>query len=353
MHSFKTHDVEIEKLDLLTVSSEKLWSSRFTRSEYVGGESKLHRTGNIWKCSGDELLNISNNALIASAGLAYNKHLPLSLSPDAIWSAIAHGFSIWINENAEKVRDKFVEHKGKVKLTVDIPAHEASAPNWDHILGTFSEMLADYVGKKRRLFVNDFSTTTVDSRIGSEAVLMYAMGKYFEYGMRTTCAFPRITLEGAPRDWGKIVDRVRYMSDFSFSPDDQLKLWTDRLLPVVEEFASASKGKPDIGFWRGFYREDGGSGGPFVDGHVTSLFPYLRARGNSVRRNKWKTGMFGGSNPADFPSLYSPVEVEWEDTVLIRDMKFHGGVVGVSYSNNIVRPEVGWCVSEDIEKVTI
>jgi hypothetical protein len=353
MHSFKTHSVEIEKRELQTIDGHELWTGRLIEKERVEGgyTYKTYQTGKVWNCSKNNFVDIPNNAFVSAVGLAYNQHLPLSLSPDAVWSVIGHGFSIWINENAEKVRKRFVKHDGKEKLVVEIPGPEAHNPNWNRILREFSDMLADHVGKKRDLFVNDFSTTAVDARIGSEALLMYAMSKYFDYGMRTLCGFPRITIEGTPEDWEKIVDRVRYISEFALDENDQLKIWVDRLLPAVQEFADASKGSPNIAFWREFYKEDGGSGGPFVDGHINSLFPYLKNYKSNIFANEWEnTKRWHGPSPSDFPNSYSPVDVEWDDLGLMRDMKFHGGVIGVSYNNNIVRPEVGWCISETLEK---
>lgn len=355
MHSFTTHDVPVNSelsRRFVTLPGSDMWAERFTDRQWTNGKEIKTQKQRIWNCSDSKfLMNANGNAVMTAVGLAYNQHLPLSLSPDAIWSVVAHGFSIWINENAEKVRTKFVSHAGKVKLVVGIPAFEAHDPNWNRIMKEFSDKLSDHIGKKRDLFVNDFSTTTVDDRIGSEALLMYGMSKYFDYGMKTLCGFPKITIEGNPEDWEKIVDRVRTMGEYSLGNEDQLKIWVDNLLPTLEEFVTASKGNPNIDFWRSFYKEGGGSGGPYIGGHVVKLFPYLKTYKNVIRVNNFNTQgkTFEGPTTGDFLQCYSPVDVEWEDTSTVRDMKFYGGVIGVSFKENILRPEVGWCISEEIK----
>ena len=41
---------------------------------------------------------------------AYNSHGDVVLSPDEIWIQICSFFNKYVNDNAEKLRDKFVTH---------------------------------------------------------------------------------------------------------------------------------------------------------------------------------------------------------------------------------------------------
>ena len=50
--------------------------------------------------------------------VSYMHHLPLCLSPDDVWIVIMQGFCAYMNNNAEKLRKKFVDFKGKKLLTV-------------------------------------------------------------------------------------------------------------------------------------------------------------------------------------------------------------------------------------------
>lgn len=52
---------------------------------------------------------------------AWHNHWALILSPDDFWMAIAFAVSQFLQDksNAEKYRDTFVHHQGKMKLSVD------------------------------------------------------------------------------------------------------------------------------------------------------------------------------------------------------------------------------------------
>ncbi len=54
----------------------------------------------------------SPNAFIETVHLAYDNHLPLTLSPDDFWLCIAQGFGIHFNENVEELRERFVDFDG-------------------------------------------------------------------------------------------------------------------------------------------------------------------------------------------------------------------------------------------------
>ena len=58
------------------------------------------------------------HALVHAVGIAYADHYPLVLSPDVIWLAIAQGFAMHVTANAERLRERFVRHKGKVTIGV-------------------------------------------------------------------------------------------------------------------------------------------------------------------------------------------------------------------------------------------
>lgn len=51
---------------------------------------------------------------------AYRKHHNLIIRPDAIWTAIIVQFSRYVNANAEALRHRFVNFKGKKTVASDI-----------------------------------------------------------------------------------------------------------------------------------------------------------------------------------------------------------------------------------------
>ena len=58
------------------------------------------------------------NGLVCAVHLAYHRHYPLVLTPDAVWMCIAQGFAHHVSQNAEKLRNMFVDHDGKKTLVV-------------------------------------------------------------------------------------------------------------------------------------------------------------------------------------------------------------------------------------------
>ena len=61
------------------------------------------------------------HAFIVAIEIAYFKHYPLKLSPSQIWILILQSIGIHIDQNAEKLRKKFVTHEGKKDLIVERP----------------------------------------------------------------------------------------------------------------------------------------------------------------------------------------------------------------------------------------
>lgn len=334
MYSFQVHDVRFDGRGRYSLASpRKSWEHLMRPGAVLLGCSEKPVLGG----------GPSANALMSAVAIAYNKHHPLSLHPAAIWMAIGHGLSTWITENAEAVRKQFVAHEGKAKIVIDVPFQ----PEWPWVLGQFSEKLADYIGKKRDLFVANFSTASLDETAASEVILMHAMSKYFDYGMRTLCGFPRITLEGSVEDWENIYGRVRAFSELgAVANDDHMKKWVSVLLPTLEQFIQTAKGNPDKSFWNSFYQEGGGSGGPYVSGHVVNFFPYISSWNGGLVKNEYlgkKSPGMGGLTSSRFDRGLAAVDVEWEDNGTLRDIKFHGGFVGVSEAeDHTVRPECGW-----------
>ena len=60
---------------------------------------------------------------------AYNYHYPLCFGPDHIWILIAQGVSKHVENNAEKLRSKFVEFEGKKELLVRDDSFKLGNPN--------------------------------------------------------------------------------------------------------------------------------------------------------------------------------------------------------------------------------
>jgi hypothetical protein len=55
-----------------------------------------------------------------------------------------------------------------------------------------------------------------------------------------------------------------------------LSWWTDRLLPICQEFVNTAAGKPDRDFWQCIYKPQAVYAADYITGWLADLFPYLR-----------------------------------------------------------------------------
>jgi hypothetical protein len=284
---------------------------------------------------------VGTHNLLAAVNTAYDQHLPLTLSPDMVWLAISQGLSTHITNNAEQLRHQFVNFEGKKELIVEEDGFVKGDPDndWSHMFGEFSKQIAGYIGKKRDLIVNNFSTTGPVELAASEVVLMESMSKYFDYTCRTLCGIPEITLLGTPQDWQDILTKVKNISEFD------LGWWSEKLEPIVQEFINAAKGNDNTIFWKSIYKEDGGSGGPYISGWITNLFPYL---------NDYKTNTFSIRNTFDrgsyttnsFPTGMAKVPFKWEYYTEVYKMELAAGFAGFGMEDGSIKPQIGWFVRD-------
>lgn len=292
------------------------------------------------------------NPFVATIHHAYSDHHPLVLSPDDVWTIIAQGFATHVNENAEALRSRFVAHEGKVDLVVDLPGFVKGAGNnpWEGGLTAFSERIAENIGTKQRdLVVGNFTTTGPVERASSEIVLMGSMQKFFGYVGRTLCGIPEITLLGTPDDWKSVRDRASAMGEYD------LAWWTTHLIPILDQFVAASQGTVEKGFWQNLYKSEGGSGGPYINGWVNTLFAYHAQGFNGVSyvkspvRNPYLDKNRGHGPTTDaFPMGLSRVPWKWDYYGKMIEMEFLGGFAGISQDpvSRAVRPAMAWAVRD-------
>lgn len=298
---------------------------------------------------------VHGNALVAAVHTAYARHYPLTLSPDAIWLAIAQGFAQHVNANAERLRGKFVRHAGRVEIAVrrdDFVKGSRDNP-WPEAFAAFSDAIAGHIGRQRDLVVCDFSTTGPCERAASEIVLMDAMQQYFDYAMYTLCGIPEITLEGTLEDWRSIRRRARALEEY------ELSWWTDALGPVLDQLVATAEGHVDTRFWQTLFKHTDGSGGPWVGGWINVLLPYVRPRdGQRLVRNErmaaWRqtfdAAMAGGAQASEIPSGLACAPFQWHHLDQVFPMHLLGGFVGIAQDEGTlaVRPAIGWAVRDAV-----
>ncbi len=294
------------------------------------------------------------NMFIGTCTASFSRHYPLVLSPDDVWLCIAQGFAQHVNNNAEALRSRFVQHEGKKKIELRRDNFVKGSPDndWQGCFAEFSAKIREHVGKPVDMVVSNFSTTGAVERAASEVVLMDALQAYFEYSIMTCCGIPEVTLLGTVDDWKSISARAQAMGEYD------LQWWMTSLLPALDEFVAAASGRPNVKMWESFFKRNSMSGGDMITGWVNALFPYLKnysdggkyTRQNPyMARDKWEDSLgYNGAGTSAFPSGFGQAPFTWNYLGTEYAMKFTAGFVGVAQDpvTQAVRPAIGWAVGD-------
>lgn len=299
-----------------------------------------------------DLHNIGEDVLFKMLRMAWCQHRPVVLTPDAVWMVIAQGLSHHVNSNPEELRGSLVAHEGRKELCIrtetDLFSEQA---RWDSLIGGFVAGIDKYTnGGIAGTLVADFSTTGVNERIASEITLMDAVKPYFDYtAIYVVCGIPSITLTGTPDDWRKVLEKTRALSAYG------LGWWQSELEPILQQFISASEGKPDVSFWRNIVmttRPDEVRGPSCsgkqpeltrFDGWFLKLFPF----DNNGRTPD--TVVLSSSvlpETVSVPLKYEVVGADASAVLQTFDLELVAGIVGVQEDpvTFALTPKIGWFV---------
>ncbi len=295
------------------------------------------------------------HGLIHTAQIAFSRHYPLVLTPDAIWITIAQGVASHINQNAETLRKEFVSHEGKELIKVRRDGYIKGSPenDWQDAFAEFSDKIKAYIGEDtHQRFIADFSTTGPVEKAASEVVLMDAMKNYFDYLCKTMCGIPYVAVEGNSSDWKKILKRTEEFGKYG------LTWWTDVVCDIISHIVDAVEGRGSESFWADIFNEGGGSGGPYYNGWICKLLPYNTTSWNGrIFKNhlvekhfeaKKYGSMFNGISPENMPSSLSSCPFKWEYYHQNFDMRFIAGIAGAEQDEDsmALRPKVVWAVQD-------
>ena len=142
--------------------------------------------------------------LLAAVYTAYSLHYPLVLSPDAVWITITQGIAHHMAVEGERLRDRFVDHQGKLTLTFQSQDWVKGTPEnpWPEAFESWATQIREHVGDKLyQSLVTDFSTTGPVERTVSHIVMMDIFQRFFKYRMVGICGLPSVTLLGTADDW--------------------------------------------------------------------------------------------------------------------------------------------------------
>ena len=294
----------------------------------------------------ENLCNLGHDNFFKCLVSAYASHRPIVLSPDIIWTLIAQGFCLHVNNNPEALRDRIVYHeKGKIKLTITTN-EELHSPNvkWNELLDAFDKQIAESTKDNlANVMRADFSTTDKTARIVSQMTLMNSVKAFFNYELRPLCGIPSITIEGTPEDWEKILKKTEQLRKYD------LDWWVDDLKPILNEFIKASEGKADKAFWQSIVKKKrvdnlgpsgcGSANGAELDGWFLKLMPYTKMGQRTPEKVV---------NNYDMPAQLVSVDFVYKDLHKETPMEMLCGFVGIEVDSttNAMRPKLGWMVCE-------
>lgn len=249
---------------------------------------------------------------------AYNNHYDIILSPDDIWMIICLQFTKYVNANSEQMRELFVAHEGKKKLTVTT-WNETEESQWSE----FFELMLNAIRNNTKAEVADllqanFSTTTHVEKLLSTAVLMDTFKSYFDYGRCIPCCGIRnLMFMGTLDDWLLLQSKMLQLETYAIN--DQWRTYINNLKPILHQFVEAYQGRVDQSFWDKImnirYGSLGSGSTSYVSGWILSFYGiYKEVESDEIKE--------------DFIDV--TVEIDNKLTGIIKDVNIVGGFTGIT-----------------------
>ena len=190
------------------------------------------------------LLDCSVHPFVEAIRTAYGYHYPLVITPDIIWYLISSGVCEYIDRNSEKLRYKFVDHKGKQPIKVEIS--DSSPETMKILIEEFSKKIQERTKTQvANLMLNDFSTTTKCSRLVSQIVMMDSFQHYFTYNAMCICGIPEIQIKGTKDDWIHLKEKMaNILKEFP-----ELTVWAEKMEVILQNFINVYDNNVDYEFW--------------------------------------------------------------------------------------------------------
>mmetsp|Transcript_8324 Transcript_8324/g.8157 ORF Transcript_8324/g.8157 Transcript_8324/m.8157 type:complete len:420 (+) Transcript_8324:43-1302(+) len=331
---------------------------------------QLANSPEIIQSSSDECSSAGNLVHAARYGLvsaimdAYNTHHCLVLRPDDIWQAILTQFSIYVNANAEDLRNAFVDFQGKRTLVIEMQGSLFAAD----FAATFANRMVDEQiaphlkdPEVTAWLLPNFSTTQPTDRVVASVTIMSTLQAYFDYVCCLMCGIPEVTLEGTVDDWRLLRQKIDRLPQYDITGNDPVMAqWHALLVPVLDEFVTSATGHPDLAFWDRVCSHSGGGSGPsYLSGWVT-VFACFKATG------QWMGDVVpGGLNekPKQWPCIDTdnlPVGVvsvpvlvddngtQYDTQMVAGQFAYEMVTLGQKSAKlDTVRPRNDWCLAYD------
>jgi hypothetical protein len=287
-----------------------------------------------------ETVTRTENGCYISAWLeAYNNHLDIVISPDDCWLTVCLMFSEYVSQHAEELRDKFVSHDGKKKLTVIINSNCENPRKVDW--SQFFSLIVEQVHKETKdgivpCLMNNFSTTDDVFTMLSVASVMDTMKHYFEYSCCIpACGIRKAIFLGQLEDYQKLVSKLTQLR--AFVKHKEFNDYLDRVEVIFQQFIDTYQGNVNRKWWNKVmditHGRQGSGSITYIDGWIIHLY-----------------GLNRRSTRPSFKRLSVPVKVENHLTFEKYDININGGFSGYHVSPEFaVRPRATLNIYKKVE----
>jgi len=193
---------------------------------------------------------------------AYNLHGDVLISPDDVWITILFFFSQYVNDNSDKLREKFVYHKGKMSLTVVEHArnYEESLlveKKWDVF---FKEIIIQIKENTKNDVVDklksEFTTTDNFHEVISTSIIMDSFKSYFNYERVVCgCGINNVNFRGVIEDWFLILKKLKDLNDYD-TGDNILTRYIANVSIIITKFIESMDGNIDKLWWNNILQSE-------------------------------------------------------------------------------------------------
>ena len=114
-------------------------------------------------------------SFIEAAIRAWSDHYPFRFKPEHIWLLILQAVAVHVDQNAEKLRKKYVNYSGKMELIVERNEFVLGSDDndWEGVIEEFAQQIdANSVKDTVQLFDCDFSGSTILEKICAKVTIM-------------------------------------------------------------------------------------------------------------------------------------------------------------------------------------
>ena len=207
-----------------------------------------------FKLGSEEMVSFGpDKGFFSTVQAAWNNHWVLKTRPEDWWTSISQTIAIKIDKHAKKnlVRQFFVSHEGKKKLTVQIGSvHDI---NNEEFFQAMISQITKNINKPdyTTTMASDFSQSSPVDRIVNSIMLMFSFQEYFEYRAVILCGIPGVIMLGSEEDWISLIDKLEQVEDLLKPIDEVLQMaeWFSSSKAVLKKLLETFRGNPDKDWW--------------------------------------------------------------------------------------------------------